>query len=137
MKILKKLKDGGPESNVTGYFLVEIKWLFSIVLLRFSPGSREAFHGHAFNSTSWILNGILCEYRKGWPPAHHLHFFPRWRPWRTLRTDVHKVFNPLDTPVWAISLRGPWEGAWWEYNPTTKENILLINGRKIVHRETH
>lgn len=123
MKILKKLKDGGQDSNVTGYFLIEIKWLFSIVLLKFDPGSREAFHGHAFNTIFWVLNGILCEYRKG------------WRNWLVKRSDVHKVFNPLTIPVWVISLRGPWEGAWWEYHPKTNENVLLINGRKVVHRE--
>ena len=42
MKILNIAKDGGPESNVTGYWLVESKRFFSIVLLKFDKGSREA-----------------------------------------------------------------------------------------------
>lgn len=61
MKVLFKSKDGGLDSNVTGYWLVESKKLFSIVLLCFDRGSREAYHNHAFNSISWILSGRLNE----------------------------------------------------------------------------
>ena len=49
MKLFKYMKDGGPESTVWGYFLIEIKSLFTIVLLHFKNGSREAYHNHAFN----------------------------------------------------------------------------------------
>lgn len=64
MKILFKGKDGGPESNVTGYWLFESKRFGSIVLLRFDKGSREAYHNHAFNALSWVLNrkGLLHEF---------------------------------------------------------------------------
>jgi hypothetical protein len=55
MKFLSKCKDGGPESPVTAYVLVEIKSLFSVMLLHFS-GTREAFHSHAFNA----LTGQRC-----------------------------------------------------------------------------
>lgn len=50
MKILSKSYDGGPDSGVDGYWLIEIKSWFSIVLLHFNPGTREAFHNHAFNA---------------------------------------------------------------------------------------
>ena len=62
MKFLFKAKDGGPESKVTGYWLIESKRWFSIALLRFDEGSREAFHTHAFNAISWVLWGELLEY---------------------------------------------------------------------------
>lgn len=61
MKFLFKSKDGGPDSNVVGYWLVESKKLFSIVLLCFNKGSREAFHNHAFNAISWVISGRLDE----------------------------------------------------------------------------
>ena len=51
------MKDGGPESTVTGYWLIEYKPLFSIVLLKFEGKSRDAFHTHAFNSLSWLISG--------------------------------------------------------------------------------
>lgn len=55
MKIFRKMKDGGGDSTVTGYFLIEIKSLFSVVLLRFDGESRDAYHEHAFNCVSWLL----------------------------------------------------------------------------------
>lgn len=39
MKLFSKSHDGGKDSGVTGYWLIESKSLFSIVLLRFSEGS--------------------------------------------------------------------------------------------------
>ena len=41
MKILKVVKDGGPESRVWAYFLIELKRLFSIALLRFEAAGRR------------------------------------------------------------------------------------------------
>lgn len=41
MKFFSVGKSGGPESNVTGYWAVEIKPLFSVVLLKFDVGTRE------------------------------------------------------------------------------------------------
>ena len=61
MKILKWAKDGGPESPVDAFFIVEIKSLFSIAVLRFNYGSREAFHTHAFNAFTWFIRGDLVE----------------------------------------------------------------------------
>src|SRR5271154_4359591 len=60
MKLFKKMRDGGPESPVVGYFLVEIKSLFSVVLLHFG-GTREAFHSHAFNAVTLWLRGRVEE----------------------------------------------------------------------------
>lgn len=56
---LVKKKDGGPESPVDAYFLVELKGLFSIALLKFNKGCREAFHSHAFDAWTWFLSGDL------------------------------------------------------------------------------
>lgn len=44
MNIFYKSKDGGQESTVIGYWLIECKQLFSIVLLKFEGPSRKAFH---------------------------------------------------------------------------------------------
>lgn len=38
---LTKRKDGGDKSSVVGYFLIAIKPLFSIVLLRFDVGGAQ------------------------------------------------------------------------------------------------
>ena len=126
MKIVGK--DGGPESRVWGYFL-EIKRLFSVVLLRFEDGSREAYHSHAFNSLSWVLRGELEEHqiagRQGWIN----HYTPSWRPVVTRRSTMHKVSSHGRS--WVFSLRGPWSDTWREYVPG-RGFITLTHGRKEV-----
>lgn len=127
MRILAKMKDGGPESKVWGFWLIEIKSLFSIVLLKFEDGSREAYHNHAFNAISWILTGKLLERHLGDIPENYL--VPSFWPVVTKRNCFHKVTSIGTT--WAISFRGPWNNYWNEY---TQENgvITLTNGRKEV-----
>ena len=65
LRFLHVGKDGGEYSKVWGLFVVEIKKLFSFVMMCFEDGSREAYHTHAFNSISWVVKGKLVE--------HHLN----------------------------------------------------------------
>jgi hypothetical protein len=109
MKLLQKGKDGGPESLVTGYWLIEIKSLFSIVLLRFEHGSREAFHSHVFNCFSWVLSGGLREEHLGSNIEYH---FPSLKPFCTYRDTFHKVSSAGRS--WVLSFRGPWAATWEE-----------------------
>lgn len=127
MKFLRKAKDGGPESHVTGYWLVEIKSLFSIALLKFSHGSRESYHTHAFNAVSWVLKGHLHEEIKDGPQYDYKR---SWRPIRTLRETFHRVYSIGTT--WAITFRGPWSKTWEEYEPNSEQRTVLTHGRHIV-----
>lgn len=133
MKFFKKMKDGGAESTVTGYWLVEIKSLFSIVLIKFEGKSREAYHSHAFNCLNWLLSGELYEEFArlsdfGFPPRRYK---PSWKPFVIKRTDFHKVDSV--TPVsWVLSFRGPWAKTWDEYLPTERRFRTLTHGRKEV-----
>lgn len=114
MKLLKKGHDGGPDSGVTGYWLIEWKRGFSVVLLNFAPGSREAYHSHAFNAVTWWLKGkareefYINEKVKTWS----------WRksalkPKFTPRQNFHRVIaGPKG--AWALSIRGPWKDTWQE-----------------------
>lgn len=125
MKFFAKRKDGGPESHVTGYWLIEIKSLFSVVLLRFDHGSREAYHSHAFNAVSWVLRGKLLESLLG--DRGDIKYLPSWRPVWTPRTRFHKVISSGTT--WVLSIRGPWAKHWMEYIPG-KEVLELTHGRR-------
>ncbi len=126
-------KDGGVESTVWGFWLFEIKWLASVVLLRFEDGTRDAYHEHAFNAISWILTGggLLERFRpargEDRPPLLHE---PSWRPILTRRSDFHQVESFGRT--WALSFRGPWSRTWQEYLPDTDQVVTLANGRKHV-----
>lgn len=131
MKFFHKSKDGGLESTVTGYWLVEIKSLFSIVLLRFDSFSREAYHTHAFNSLSWLIKGRLFE--KFYQGGAELHL-PSFKPFITKRDDFHKV-DSLTDRSWVLSFRGPWSKHWKEFHPNTGQHLTLANGRKVVDVE--
>ena len=109
MKVLFKSKDERPDSNITGYWLIESKKLFSIVLLCFDRGSREAYHNHAFNAISWVLSGRLNErIRYGDQGYTDIILNPSLKPIYTSKDRMHKVTG-LAEKTWVLSFRGPWE----------------------------
>lgn len=128
MKIFTIRKDGGPESTVTGYWLVEIKSLFSICILRFDGKSREAYHNHAFNCFSWVIKGGLVEYNLNGPIKAYP---PSLMPFITRRNTFHKVSSPHGTS-WVLSFRGPWTKRWREWLPERRQFVTLTNGRMVV-----
>lgn len=128
MKLFQWGKDGGKESKVWGFWFIEIKSLFSIVLLVFEPGSREAYHSHAFNAVTWFLRGKVYEDfldGKGRP------WTPSFRPKFTPRNCFHKVTGAAKK-TYALSFRGPWQKTWHEYLPNTRRHVTLTNGRQVV-----
>lgn len=133
MKLFKHMNDGGPNSVVEGYWLIEWKRVFSIVLLKFNPGSREEFHSHAFNCFSWVLRGKLveCFHKSDQNAVVHK---PSLKPFMTYRDTFHKVYS--DGVSWVLSFRGPWSDTWKEYNPSTGEEYTLKSGRKRVAPES-
>lgn len=123
MKFLQKSPDGGKDSGVTGFFVVEVKPLFSIVILRFNKGTREAYHSHAFHAlTFWLKGRVREEHLNGetkWFSGGMLKYTPR--------TVFHRI-NALETS-YAISFRGPWKNTWKESR--SGEFVTLTHGRKI------
>jgi hypothetical protein len=127
MKILRGGKDGGTESRVWCWGF-ESKSMFSVLLLKFGEGSREAYHTHAFNAISWVLRGALMERYKG--GAHYFHE-PRLKPVITRRETFHKV-SGLAPSTWVLTLRGPWVDQWREFLPALRKYVTLTHGRKEV-----
>ncbi len=127
MRILSKSYDGGPDSPVDGYFLIEIKSLFSIVLLRFNEGGREAFHTHAFNALTWFLAGDMEEEDyDGRFRIYQRSLIPKYTP----RSKNHRVW--ANRTSWCLSIRGPWASTWTEDDET--HHTVLTYGRKIIKR---
>ncbi len=127
MRILSLSKDGGPDSPVDAFFLIEIKSLFSIALLRFNEGGREAFHTHAFNALTWFISGDMEEEDYD----GHFHFYSRSLiPKYTPRSKNHRVW--ANRTSWALSIRGPWSKTWTEDDET--HHSVLTHGRKVVER---
>lgn len=131
MKFLRKSKDGGPLSRVTGYWLLEAKRFASAMLLRFGNGSRETYHSHAFTSLSWLLTGSLREERLDGRIVEHK---PSLWPIVTHPNTFHRVFSVGTS--WVLSFRGPWRNQWMEYSQHGLEpgtfTGLTSPGRQIV-----
>lgn len=124
MKVLEKAKDGGPDSPVDAYFLLEIKGLLSIALLKFNEGGRENYHTHAFDALTWFLFGNLIEEDiSGDTYKYKFSILPKI----TKRDKNHRVKANKDS--WCLTFRGPWRDYWTEDNPNTKETITFTHGR--------
>ena len=124
MRICYVGRDGGKDSTVWGFWPIEIKSLFSVALLCFENGSREAYHNHAFNSVSWLLKGRLGE---------HVHkgglrvYLPSLKPIFTPRDCMHRVASHGRS--WVITFRGPWKDTWKEWLPAEHRERTLTHGR--------
>lgn len=127
MILFKKRKDGGKESTVIGYWLIEIKPLFSIVLLKFDGPSRRAFHTHAFNCINWLISGKLIE--TFLPQARVQTYKASFRPFIVRREDFHRV-DSIGVS-WVLSIRGPWKNTWKEFISGTYRT--LTHGRRIIN----
>jgi hypothetical protein len=118
--------DGGKDSGVTAYFLIEWKILFSIGILHFKKGSREAYHNHAFNALTWWLKGKVIEEKTD---KSTKNYQPSFKPKFTSRENFHKVIANENT--YALTFRGPWKNAWNEFK--NDKLITLTHGRKIIN----
>ena len=118
--------DGGLDSGVTGYFLIEWKRVFSVGLLHFKNGTRPAYHSHAFNAISWFLSGTVTEEKLN---GESKDFRPSIKPKFTPKSNCHRVISYGDT--YALTFRGPWDDTWQEYRPN-KVVVTLTHGRKEV-----
>lgn len=128
MKLFYFGKDGGEESTVSGLWLIEIKSLFSIALLRFAHGSRDAYHNHAFNAWSWVLKGFLTE--KFIQGGKYKSYNPSRKCIYTPARTFHQVSSVGVT--WVLTFRGPWKDTWDEWLPKEYTMRTLTHGRKEI-----
>lgn len=117
--------DGGKDSGVKAYFLLECKFLFSIGILHFKKGSREAYHNHAFNALTWWVKGKVTEIKLN---GEEKDYSPSLKPKFTSRDNFHKVMAHEDT--FALTFRGPWNDTWKEFRKD--KYVTLTHGRKEI-----
>lgn len=135
-RLFYKKYDGGKESGVVGYFLIEWKPFFSIGLLRFSKGSREAYHSHAFNALTWFIKGKVTEERTNVKSLYPVEatedtkkdFGPSLIPKYTPKNNIHRVVAHETT--YAITFRGGWEDEWYELRDNKESFVVLTHGRQ-------
>jgi len=127
MFLFKKRKDGGKDSPVNAYFLVESKRFGSIAFLKFNKGGREVFHTHAFNALTWFIKGDLKEEDvNGNLYTYSKSFTPKLTP----KDKNHRVSATVDS--WCFTLRGSWCDKWVEYDRTKNQTTEFTHGRAIV-----
>lgn len=129
---LTKKKDGGPDSPVDAFFLIEIKWLFTIALLRFNPGVRTVYHSHAFNAWTWFLTGDMREETLKLGSTGFTPYVRRWKPKFTSRERLHRVHAKKMS--WCFTIRGPWKKEWFEFTPGMQINTLG-HGHEVLKTE--
>lgn len=117
--------DGGKNSGVTAFFLIEWKVLFSIGILYFKEGTREAYHNHAFNALTWWLKGKVTEIKLN---GEHRIFTPSLKPKYTSRENFHKVHTHKNTI--ALTFRSNWRDTWKEFRNGLY--VTLTHGRKEI-----
>lgn len=126
-QLFTKSRDGGPSSPVDGYFLIEMKSLFSIALLKFNKGGREEFHTHAFDAFTWFLSGEMIEedfngtaykYQRSWMPKF------------TRISKNHRVKAARDS--WCLTIRGPWQDTWTEDSIVDNTTTTFTHNRVIL-----
>lgn len=124
--------DGGKESNSRIYGL-EIKSLFSILVIRVKGPTRPVFHSHAFSAISWVLKGVLRERQRIWPGynsiRHRANCRAIWTTWSTCH-DVQPI--PPESTTWVLHFRGPWRKQWIEIPHGGTTITTLSHGRQVV-----
>lgn len=131
MRAFQKTPDGGKDSTVEAFFILELKKYFSVALLRFNKGSRANYHSHAFNAYTWFLCGDLLEHVHG--DRFWRSYKRSWKPKKTPRECMHKVF--ANRTSWCFTVRGPWSKTWQEVDTQTNELVTLTNGRVEIARK--
>ena len=126
LRVLTTSKDGGPESHVWAYWLFAYKPCFSVGLLRFEHGTRDAFHSHAFDCVSWVLRGRLVETLTD---GRVRRYYPSFKPVLTYRETFHRVRSIGRT--WVLTVRGPWVDTWQEQ--INGRRLTLTHGREVKH----
>jgi len=127
MKFMSKAKDGGPDSPVTAFFILEMKPFFTIAILKFNKGSREQFHTHAFNAYTWLLKGhMLEETIDNSLYTYQKSLVPKYTPC----SKNHRVI--AHTNSYCLTLRGPWSKTWQEYDSSLNKTTAFTHGRKVV-----
>jgi len=117
-----KRTDGGKKSGVNAYWLIEWKKVFSVGILKFETGSRDAYHSHAFNALTWWLKGKVTEILY---PNTSRNFAPSIKPKYTPRKLTHMVV--AHTTTYALTIRGSWKDKWTEIRGD--KVVTLTHGR--------
>lgn len=98
--------------NISRFTIIEIKYLFGIIINTFNTTSQDRYHSHAFHAWSWMLKGGYFEdvIKDGKVIRNVAIWKSRWIP----RNHIHRIGYSLPGSM-SVTFEGPWESTWQEY----------------------
>lgn len=118
------VKVDGMVQGSAEYVLIEIKFLFSIILTHLGPWGSTFCHSHSINAfTIWLYGGAI-ELKNG-----QKRYLQAGSMKLTRRSDFHKI-STLARGSWFLTFRGPWVDTWQEER--NGKFVTLTHGRKEV-----
>lgn len=97
--------------DIRRFTIIEIKYLFGIIVNIFNTTDQDRFHSHAFHALSWMVRGhyfedVLENNAVISKKIERSRFIPK--------NYIHKI--TLSTPnAVSVTFEGPWGSTWNEY----------------------
>lgn len=113
--------------NIKRFTIIEVKYLFGIIVNVFNTEIQDRFHSHAFNCFSLMLKGHYYEdvidgndivTKK----IEKSRFIPR--------NYIHKITKSTKNAM-SVTFEGPWESIWNEYFDNGRVKTYTW-GRKVI-----
>lgn len=110
--------------NIKRFTIIEIKYLFGIIVNIFNTDNQDRFHSHAFNAFSWMIRGYYYEeviVSETDPSKYHPYWLgvsvitkkiekSRFIP----KNYIHKITKSSPNAI-SITFEGPWDKNWNEF----------------------
>lgn len=113
--------------NIKRFTIIEIKYLFGIIVNIFNTENQDRFHSHAFHAFSFMIKGYYYEHviigtECVTKKIEKSRFIPR--------NYIHKITKSTKNAM-SITFEGPWESTWNEYFDNGRVKTYTW-GRKVL-----
>jgi hypothetical protein len=97
--------------NIKRFTVIELKYLFGIIINTFNTDTQDRFHSHAFSAFSLMLRGhyfeeVIEDGKVITKKIEKSRFIPK--------NYIHKITKSSPNAM-SITFEGPWESTWNEY----------------------
>lgn len=113
--------------NIKRFTILEIKYLFGIIVNIFNTTDQDRYHSHAFHALSLMIYGyyyedVIIDNKIVTKKIQKSRFIPR--------NYIHKITHSSKNAI-SITFEGPWERTWNEYFDNGRIKVYTW-GRKVI-----
>ena len=113
--------------NIRRFTVIEIKYLFGIIVNIFNTENQDRFHSHSFQALSLMIKGhyyeeILVAEKVLTKKIEKSRFIPR--------NYIHKITKSTKNCI-SVTFEGPWQSTWNEYFDNGRVKTYTW-GRKVL-----